>query len=451
MKKNTLKLASFAMGLLFLCNSPKVNAQSYVITDFAGDGTNGFSGDGSSANLAQFAFPNSVAIDDSGNIYISDDGNHRIRKVNTSGVISTIAGSVLGYSGDGGSAFAAGLKYPQGIAVSSSGDIYIADMGNHVVRKITNGIISTIAGDGTSGYAGDGGQAISAQLADPCAIALDGNGNIFISDKNKNVVRKVDASGVITTYAGNGTSGFSGDGGIATSAELNQPQGIFANKMGELFIADAGNNVIRKVHVNGNISTISGSLVAGYTGDGGQADTARLNQPVAIILDEYNNIFFSEMGNHVIRKIDANGIISTIAGTGTSGYNGDGIPALTAELNNPYGISLDAIGNLYFVDQLNQRVRILETSTPAGLNEFSEDELSLSVYPNPSTGQINIKIQENESVFVQITDISGHVKLSPKKLENGMLKLDVNDYLSGIYFVKITTRETSQVVRFVKE
>ena len=352
------------LSVLFIYFSLSSLAQN--INTIAGIGTSSFSGDGGLAISAELAQPVSVVKDGSGNIYISDQGNHRIRKISAStGNISTIAGTTTsGYSGDGGAATSAKLYYPYGIAVDASGNIYIADQANNRIRKVTasTGIITTIAGNGTAGFSGDGAAATSAQLNNPAAIAVDGSGNIFIADQYNQRIRKITAStGNISTIAGTGTYSYSGDGGAATSATFQNPTGIELDASGNIYIADLFNHVIRKITAStGFISTVAGSGTAGYSGDGGAATSANLNYPTDIALDDSGNLYISVQYSHRIRKVSAlTGNISTVAGTGTAAYGGDGGPATSAQINFPTGVSADAGGNLYIADRENHRIRFV--------------------------------------------------------------------------------------------
>lgn len=336
------------------------------ISTIAGIGTSSFSGDGGLAVSAELAQPVSVVKDGSGNIYISDQGNHRIRKIAAAtGNITTIAGSsTSGYSGDGGAATSAKLYYPYGIAVDGSGNVYIADQANNRIRKVTvsTGVITTIAGSGTAGFSGDGSAATSAQLNNPSAIAIDGSGNVFIADQYNQRIRKITAStGNISTIAGTGTYSYSGDGGAATSATFQNPTGIEIDASGNIYIADLFNHVIRKITAStGVITTVAGSGTAGYSGDGSAATSANLNYPTDIALDDSGNIYISVQYSHRIRKVSAlTGNISTVAGTGSAGYSGDGGPATSAQINYPTGISADAGGNLYIADRENHRIRFV--------------------------------------------------------------------------------------------
>ena len=330
-----------------------------IISTIAGNGTAGYSGDGGPAASAELNSPSGVAVDFSGNIYIADYKNNRIRRVDASGVISTVAGKgTAGYSGDGGPASSAELSTPSGVAVDTSGNIYIADSSNNCVRKVdASGVISTVAGNGTAGYSGDGGPAVSAELSSPSGVAVDTSGNIYIADDKNNCIRKVDASGVISTVAGNGTGGYSGDGGPATSAELSTPSGVAVDASSNIYIADSSNNCIRKVDASGVISTVAGKGTGGYSGDGGPASSAELSSPFGVAVDASGNIYIADDKNNRIRKVDASGVISTVAGNGTGGYSGDGGPATSAQLNSPSGLAVDSSGNIYIADTTNYRVR----------------------------------------------------------------------------------------------
>jgi uncharacterized protein (TIGR03437 family) len=329
------------------------------IAKIAGNGTYSYSGDGGKAIKAQLSAPSSVAADSAGNFYFVDSGNNVVRKVDATGVISNFAGNgTAGYSGDGGSATGAALNGPHSLAVDSSGNVYIADTDNARVRKVSGGTINTVAGNGTQGYGGDGGAATSASLNSPAGLALDTGGNLYIADSGNNRVRKVSSSGVITTFAGAGAPGYSGDGSPAVQALLNVPKGVAADGSGSVYIADSGNAVVRKVAADGTISTIAGTGTHGYSGDNGQAAKAQLAGPAAIAADASSNIFLVDSGR--IRKILPTGIITTIAGTSTPGYYGDGGAATSAGLFGPSGIGLGPSGNVYIADSGNNAVRLLQ-------------------------------------------------------------------------------------------
>ncbi len=346
--------------LLFFCSfflGGIAHAQN--ITSIAGNGTYGYSGDGGPATMAQLEYIWHVVTDASGNAYFTDNANHRIRKVTPSGTISTYAGNGLpGFAGDGGQATAAQMSGPSGITIDAAGNIYFADATLQRVRKVnTSGVISTIAGTGVVGFLGDGAAATTARLSNPIGLFADANGNIFIADVGNNRVRKIDASGIITSVAGNGVAGFGGDGAAATAAKLSSPSSIAVDRYGNLYIGDLNNNRIRKVSTSGIITTIAGNGTPGYLGDGGPAILAEINKPLGVAVDAVGNVMISDQFNHRIRKVDDTGGMSTVAGSGIAGFSGDGGPATNAKLNQPFGIVLDTTGNMFISDWGNYRLR----------------------------------------------------------------------------------------------
>jgi uncharacterized protein (TIGR03437 family) len=333
----------------------RLDATTGVLTLVAGDGTVGFSGDNGSATSGQMVYPERVALDSTGNLFIADTQNHRIRKV-SNGVITTVAGNgVAGFGGDSGPATSAQLMSPSGIAVDSAGNLYIADTGNNRIRKVANGVITTVAGNGTAGFGsgGDNGLATSADLNQPQGVGVDGSDNLYIADTANNRVRKV-VNGVITTIAGNGTAGFGsgGDGGPANIADLNQPFGIAVDTSGSVYIADTSNNRIRKV-TNGVITTVAGNGSGGFSGDNGPATGARLNAPRGPAIDSAGNLYIADEGNSRVRKV-SNGVITTVAGNGLIGDNG---PATSAILGFPGSVAVDSAGNLYVGEGDYGRIR----------------------------------------------------------------------------------------------
>jgi uncharacterized protein (TIGR03437 family) len=327
----------------------KVTPSNMYIYRVAGNGIAGFSGDGSAATKAQFNFPTGMALDSSGNIYVADSLNNRIRKI-TGATVSTIGGNgVLSYSGDGGPASSAQLNTPQAVAVDSSGNFYFADTVNNVVRKVTaSGAISTIAGNGTQGFGGDGGAATAAQFNKPQGIAVDSSGNIYVADTQNARVRKI-SGGAINTVAGTGTPGYGGDGGSATAAQLFVPIGIAVDSAGNLYIADFTNNRVRKVSTAGVISTVAGNGNSGYSGDGGSAVNATLNGPTDVAVDSNGDLYIADLNNNVVREVSG-GNIMTVAGNGLPGVGGDGGAATAATVGNPTGIAVDSAGNLYIAN-----------------------------------------------------------------------------------------------------
>ncbi len=377
MTKNLYLLFSIvlAIGLVLPAHA---QTTTRIITTFAGSGIAGYSGDGGAATLAKLDSPSCLAIDGSGSIYVNDQRNNCIRKVDPSGIITTIAGmGTSGFSGDNGPATAAKLNLNWGVAADAAGNVYITDQVNYRVRKVnTSGIITTIAGTGVPGFKGDGGQATDAKFQAPLGIAVDASGNVYIGDPSNFRIRKVSASGIVTTVAGNGLYGFSGDGGPATSAELSYIWGLAVDGPGNLYVCDGANNRIRKINTAGIISTFAGNGAAGYTGDGGLAVSATLNQPLGVFVHSSGEVYISDCHNNCIRKVNTSGIISTVAGTGGKGFDGNGGPATAAQLFHPISTTMDARGNIYLTDLDNVRVRkISATNTlsfTGGRNQILE-------------------------------------------------------------------------------
>ncbi len=346
-----------------------------TITTVAGlEGSWTYIRDGDPATQSPLYLPKGGAADAGGNLYLSDQLNHRIRWVDAkTGLISTIAGDgVAGFSGDLGLATLAQLNSPSDVKLDGAGNFYIADSANHAIRMVNaaTGKISTIAGQGgqPGGYSGDNGPATLAKLNLPSGLAFDGDHTLYISDTGNNAVRKLDLStGIISTVAGSPDSvaGFSGDGGPATSAQLNAPMGIALGSDGSLYVADRLNNRIRKVTA-GEISTVVGTNVAGFDGDGGLATQAVLRDPAAVLVDVAGNIYVADSGNQIVRKVsETSGFINTIAGTPGGGDPTDGIPANTSGLYGPYALFLDGPGTLYIADMFHQLIRMVSSNVAA--------------------------------------------------------------------------------------
>ncbi len=338
--------------------------QPGIISTAVGTGERGYSGDGGPAASALLSEPFMCAFDAGGNLYAAEAMNHCIRRVDReTGVIVTIAGTgALGYSGDGGPATTATFNQPYSLQVDANGDVYVVDRLNYVIRKIdaSSGIISTVAGTGESGYGGDGGPATAAQFREPNDCFLDGKGGLLIADVQDQRIRRLDlASGIITTFAGNGAKERSGDGLSATEASILGARAVCMDGSGNTFIAEREGNGIRRVDVNGVMSTLAGTGEFGYTGDGGPALAATWGGPKAIRCDHAGNLLVVDTENHAIRSIDpATGIVTTIAG-GRLGWEGDGGPAVQAGMDRPHGADVDAVGNIYIADSNNHRVRVV--------------------------------------------------------------------------------------------
>jgi hypothetical protein len=352
------------------------------ITTIAGNGTAGASGDGGPAVNAQLHSPNGVALDGLGNLYISDGANNRIRKVmNPTAVnadtIATAAGTgQAGFRGDGGPAVAAELNRPSGIAIDAAGDLFVADAENNRVREVlASGIILTFAGNGSCGRKipiGDGLPAVKASLCHPMGVAVDGR-DVYISDTGHDEVRVVNAGGIIDGFLGHGKFAHGGDrrAELSNSAQikLELPTGLAVDALGDVFITDTGASKVLEVLADGTVRTLAGTGKPGYSGDGGMATGARLNRPTGVGVGQTGDVYIADTRNNRLRQVTSNGVISTVAGTGRFGFSGDGGSATKARLAFPIG-SIAASGtNIYFSDTANQRVRGLFSGPPPVLPE----------------------------------------------------------------------------------
>lgn len=423
-------------------------SKSQYIYNVAGSGLIGSGGDGGPAINASMDQPYGVAVDGSGNVYFTDATMGCVRKVDASGIITTIAGTpgFNGYSGDGGPATSALLNFPIGIVVDATGNVYIADNGK--IRQInTSGIISTFAGAGTSTL--DGVSASTSLFTSVTALAIDASGNIYLNDVNR--IRKINTSGIINTIAGTGVLGHNGDGGPATSAQIYGPGTIAVDNLGNLYFGEDSKYCVRKVNGSGIISTVVGVFnSSGYSGDGGPATSAQLNSVYGLAADALGNIYISD-SFRTMRKINSSGIISTFSGTiVVGGYNGTGIPATSATINYPQHITTDGLGNVYFCDRDNHRVRVIcVASCLAGINEV-ENHVGLVLYPNPVSNTLWITTEQAifENSEIEITNCLGQIVLKlPYKNE-----VDVSNLASGCYVLKITASDKkSYHHKFIKE
>lgn len=359
---------------LFVTAWPALS-QSKIDT-FAGNGSQSFSGDGGPAAIAGLNHPRGLAVDSGGSVYIADVDNLRIRRISPNGMISTVAGNGLaGNSGDGGPAINASLSNLTSLALDAAGNLYIADAHNMCVRKVTpGGIISTVAGtNGVQGFSGDGGPATNARLNVPASVMFSG-GNLYIADSSNQRIRRVSSNGTITTIAGNSlTAGFSGDGGLATNASLAFPLGMATDSLGNLYFADANNNRVRRITPAGVITTVAGNGAGRFAGDAGPATGASLNIPEDVAVNGVGNLLIADTGNNRVRKVDSSGLISTVAGTATNGFSGDGGIATQAMLDFPWGVTTSAAGTLYIADRVNNRVRMVAAESLTSLPTLADN------------------------------------------------------------------------------
>ncbi len=476
-------------GNLFVADSGNCRIRKLVlatgtISTFAGTGSCGYSGDGGLATAANLNSPGGVAVDNAGNVYIADTNNYRVREVNTAGTINTIAGTGSnGFAGDGGPALTAKIgQVENGITVDPAGTtVTIAEYNNERIRQFSiGGNINTIAGKGSSGFCGDGAAALQACFTNPSGLAVtsggtiyvadrsndrvraftiggnintaSGNGstnlptlisgvppsgvvfnypwdvlvdplgNVFVSDQNDCVVRELlKSTNLVNIFAGTGVCGYAGDGGSAVQAKLNKTYGVGRDSVGNIYVADTLNHIVRQIDTSGTITTFAGQPnLAGYTGDGGPATSAKLNSPYGVFVDPANNVYIADTNNHVIRKVTG-GVITTFAGNGHAGFAGDGDPATVAELNSPYGVTTDQNGNVYIADSANCRVRAVPAATGTintvagtGACNFNGDGLATTHNLSTPRGILadsngNIFIADTYNQRVRWVDLSGNM------------------------------------------
>ncbi len=431
-------------------------SQAQIISTVAGCGSCSLLGDGGPASTAQLSQPGTVIFDSRGDYYTGNPGQNRIRMVDTNGIIHTVAGNgSCCYSGDGGPAtnaqlngLGSGCAY---ILFDRFGNLIIADGSTARIRSVdhSTGIISTIVGRGVSGFGGDGGPATGALLNNVGHIAIDPTGNLFITDVLNSRIRKVDTSGIITTVAGyGGPSVYGGDGGPATAATFTTLQGIACDHQGNLYVADRNCYRVRRIdHSTGTITTFAGNGSASYSGDGMPATSAALF-PQELSFDSQDNLYISDYYNNRVYLVDTANIFHLLAGSGTMGFGGDGGPATSAQFHDPWGVGIDSCGNVYIADDNNERIRKITFYPTCGTGTTIVEAIQssgLSLFPNPVTSELTVEFSKTIS-SVSINTLQGQ-SVYDKHCDTNKLVTDVSSFPAGVYLVRINGME---VRRFVK-
>ncbi len=425
-------------------NSNFAPSATGTIVTAVGDDTAGYEGDNGPATAAELDAPFGIAFDSLGDLFIADQDSNVVREVvkSTGDIINFAGNGTAGYSGDGGPATAAELDGPRDLAFDSAGDLFISDTNNSVVREVVKatGEIITFAGDGTAGYSGDGGPATAAEVDSPRSLAFDSAGDLFIADQDSNVVREVvKSTGDIITVAGDGTAGYSGNDGPATAAELNGPIGLVFDSAGDLIIADSGNSMIREVvEATGDIIAVAGNGTAGYSGDGGPATAAELDGPGGVAFDSAGDLFIADEINNVVWEVvKATGDIITVAGNGTAGYSGNSGPATAAELDYPTRVAVDSAGDLFVADTDNNVVREI---TPAVTVTISQNPASQIAITSPA---LTLIAGSRGQVTVQLEDINGNPSTSSSAQT---ISLSTTSTGGAFYATQVSTTPITSVV-----
>ncbi len=453
------RIRLIALLVLAICVSVSIYAQNIITIAGGATGHGSYWGDGGPATAAAFNLAAGIAIDTHKNLYIADGFNHRVRKIDaTTGIVTTFAGTgIAGYNGDNIPATSAQIHTPTYVAIDKHGNVYIQEPDNYRIRKVnsTTGIISTFAGTGIWGFSGDGGQATTAKII-PGPITCDPYGNLYVADVGNRRIRKINTSGIITTIAGNGISGNSGDGGLAINAKVNIPLSICSDSHGNIYFQDSSASV-RKINVsNGIITRVAGlgdNIHSPYSGDGNIATNSHLG-PFGVATDIKGNIYIADGTNNRIEKVDLMGILHTVVGTGTNGFSGDGGAATAARVYQPRNIAFDLCDNLYIIDFGNKRIRKV-TFNPPPCTYLSVDGQSVknevSTYPNPANELLNITSPGLSHGEVVLCNMLGQAVLM-EQVNSKQTVVNIKHLPPGIYLLALTDGEGRRTVhKIVKE
>ncbi len=432
MKKHLLFATTIIIqtSSLFFANT----SSAQTVSTLAGSGYSGFTD--ATGTAAQFSNPTGIAIDVSGNVYVGDRVNNRIRKITPAGVVSTLAGvNMVGFLDGNGTV--AQFSDPNGVAVDASGNVYVGDKNNHRVRKVTPAsVVSTFAGNSTAGYTD--GTGTSAQFYSPVGIAVDTTGNVFVADFDNHRIRKITPLGVVSTIAGSGTAGFAD--GTGTAAQFNYPAGVAVDASGNIFVADAGNNKIRKITPAGVVSTVAGST-AGFTNGTGTA--AQFNYPTGVAVDAYGNILVADEANNRIRLISPNAVVSTLAGSTIGFTNGIGT---AAQFQYPYGVAIDASANVYVADMMNNSIRKITTSVSVSNFDVKNN---VKIYPNPASVSFTIECTGLSNAKLQVMDIVGK-ELMKQSFSTDSYTLNIENLPAGMYLIKLSCEQGTATEKIIK-
>jgi hypothetical protein len=433
------------------CNIIFGYAQTGYISTITGmSGPEGYNGDEIPAVSAKLYSPTSVLVDDTGNVYIADTYNYRVRKIDTQGIIHTIAGCGgcnTNIITNGVIATNIGIV-PRAMAFDKDFNIYVVDDAAQMVCKIDKqGYIYIVAGTGTAGYSGDGGQATQAKLNYPSGLCIDEDGNIFVADGANYVIRKIDTTGIIHTIAGTGTNGYAGDGSLAINATIGGITSIIADTLHNLYVCDINGN-IRVINKQGIISTYIGRTYTLDSPDTISRDSCGLWSPLGLSLDSLGQLYYVDQTTARVKQINKNDTVYTVVGVHVPGYNGDNIPAIQAQIGHDVcGTAFDKQGNLYIADTDNNRIRKVTYYNPTSIKQFAVNSMQVTVYPNPAQNSLQVTLAGNNKILeINLFDLLGKEVLTPKEKV-----IDVSNFKNGIYFMQVKTSDKIYTTKFIKE